>query len=237
MSLLAQLANIVPYSGQANSLIGPNPFEAGVIAFEILAGIIVTVLSIGFIFYLLMLIAGWRILKKAGEPGWKILIPIYNVYMLWKIAGMKNWFWSVICCGIIVAILEAFAGADYAKFYGENAVFDNRPMLVIATLAACFFAIYTAVAQILYAYRTSKVFGHGLGYTIGLIILPSLFWLILGFGRSDYDKRRICKSHAAHADTEPVARKTTTTRTKTTTKSAKTSSKSGSKTTKKSSKK
>lgn len=210
--------------------------STGVVALEVLAGIVVAVLSIGLIFYLLMLIAGWRILKKAGEPGWKILIPIYNVYMLWKIAGMKNWWWAVICCGIIVAILEACAGVDYASLTESNVVFDNRPMVLVATLAGCFFAIYACIAQILYAYRTSKVFGHGLGYTIGLIILPSLFWLILGFGRSDYDKRRICKSHATRDYSEPAAHKTTT-RAKTTTKSTKTSSKSGSKTTKKSSKK
>lgn len=162
--------------------------------FEAVASILLGFLAIGFIFYLLMLIAGWRILKKAGESGWKILIPIYNVYMLWKIAGMKNWFWHIICLAIITGILEAFAGADLSSFYAEGTIVDQRPMVIVALLAGAFLVIYTFIAQITYAYRTSKVFGHGLGYTIGLIIFPSLFWLILGFGSSDYDKRRLSKS-------------------------------------------
>lgn len=29
---------------------------------------------------LISLIAAWRIFSKAGQPGWAILIPIYNMY-------------------------------------------------------------------------------------------------------------------------------------------------------------
>ena len=30
----------------------------------------------------LTLVANWKVYKKAGRPGWKCLIPIYNVYVL-----------------------------------------------------------------------------------------------------------------------------------------------------------
>lgn len=205
------------------------------VALEILAGLVVGILAIGLILYLLMLIAGWRILKKAGEPGWKILIPIYNVYMLWKIADMKNWWWAVIWFGLVVSILEAAAGIDYNSFYGENVVFDNRPMTIISLIAAALYLIYACIAQILYAYRTSKVFGHGLGVCLGLIIFPNLFWLILGFGSSTYDKRRLAKSHS-DAYEAPAPRKTTT-KAKTTKKTTAKKTTAKSTTTKKSTKK
>ena len=34
---------------------------------------------------LLMLIAEWRIFTKAGKPGWAVLIPIYNMWVLYTV--------------------------------------------------------------------------------------------------------------------------------------------------------
>lgn len=33
----------------------------------------------------LLVVANWRIFEKAGEAGWKSLIPFYNTYILFKI--------------------------------------------------------------------------------------------------------------------------------------------------------
>jgi len=41
---------------------------------------------------LLLTIAGlWGVFQKAGQPGWKILIPVYNLYIWVKIAGKPKW--------------------------------------------------------------------------------------------------------------------------------------------------
>ena len=37
------------------------------------------------IFYILVIIGQWKMFEKAGESGWKALIPIYNLYILYKI--------------------------------------------------------------------------------------------------------------------------------------------------------
>ena len=42
--------------------------------------------SFYFGFFVLNIVARWRILEKAQEPGWKSLIPYYNTYMLFKIS-------------------------------------------------------------------------------------------------------------------------------------------------------
>ena len=34
------------------------------------------IVALGLILFILFVIASWRIFKKAGEPGWKALIPI-----------------------------------------------------------------------------------------------------------------------------------------------------------------
>ena len=73
-------------------------------------------------FFILMIIANWKIFKKAGEPGWKSIIPIYNVYIMFKIVNMKSWFWWLIVinlCASIMFVVDGFspcgaAGHDQA---------------------------------------------------------------------------------------------------------------------------
>ena len=38
----------------------------------------------------LVLIATWKIFVKAGEKGWKSLIPFYSVYIQCRIAGIPK---------------------------------------------------------------------------------------------------------------------------------------------------
>ncbi len=52
-------------------------------------------------------IALWRIFWRAWEWKWKSLIPIYNLYIVFKIAGIKNWFWYILLVIFIAAIISA----------------------------------------------------------------------------------------------------------------------------------
>src|SRR5208283_4844553 len=39
-----------------------------------------------------LVVAGmWKAFVKAGQPGWAVLIPIYNMYVLLKAAGKPGW--------------------------------------------------------------------------------------------------------------------------------------------------
>lgn len=160
------------------------------------AGAIVAFIAVFcIIFCILMIIANWKIFKKAGEPGWKSIIPIYNVYIMFKIVNMKNWFWWLLGISIIGYIVAMVNNSAY--LYGMNSVeaqvidFNTIPVavLIVSLVEA---AIYIW-AGIVYCYRMSKVFGHGLGYTLGLIFLPNIFQLILAFGSSKYDIKRLKK--------------------------------------------
>lgn len=42
------------------------------------------------------------------------------------------------------------------------------------------------IFMIIMMYKLSKAFDHGIGYTIGLIVLPFIFLLIIAFGKSEY---------------------------------------------------
>ena len=49
----------------------------------VLGGMLATATVIALIYYILLVVAGWKIFEKAGEKGWKSLIPIYNTYIFY----------------------------------------------------------------------------------------------------------------------------------------------------------
>ncbi len=46
----------------------------------------------------LFIIATWRIFTKAGEAGWKCLIPIYNIYVMYQL------FWNTDKPGLMTVL-------------------------------------------------------------------------------------------------------------------------------------
>lgn len=154
----------------------------------ILGGFFGTFLVCGIAFWILMVVAMWKIFSKAGEAGWKSLIPIYNVYIYFKIAGMKNWFWY----NILVAFIGSFvAGLVGYKTTSDGAIADDSSVIGnLIMLAVYIFAIVVAIMQ---CAKLSKAFGRGIGTTLGLIFLPNIFQLILAFGSAKYDKKTLKK--------------------------------------------
>ena len=141
-----------------------------IVGLSVLGGILLTTVIISLTVYVLLIIAMWKIFTKAGEKGWKSLIPFYNAYIYYKIAGMKNYFWIVICAAFVYSIVQSAAG--------QNST--------IAGIVGLIYGILTMVIGIMHCYKLAKSFDKGIGYTLGLIFLPNIFTLILGFGKAEY---------------------------------------------------
>lgn len=153
----------------------------------IIGGMLATLGIVAVVFSVMLIIAEWKILTKAGEPGWKSLIPIYNVYMFYKIAGVKNWFWYTIIISVVCSLVTSFGGG--LNFNNDGQIVGNPSALAIFGYAAQ--AIATLIIGIYANYKLAKAFGKGAGFTVGLVLLPSIFTLILGFGSAKYDKKAI----------------------------------------------
>lgn len=93
------------------------------------------------------IISQWKVYEKAGQPGWAVLIPIYNFIVLLRIVN-KPWWWLFLM------------------------------MIPIANL----------VFAIIILNRVSKSFGKSEGFTVGLFLLSIIFWAILAFDSSVYNK-------------------------------------------------
>ena len=87
-------------------------------------------LGAGLVFFLvgmvvaLVFIAGmWKVFTKAGQPGWAILIPIYNIYILLKIAGRPGWWVILFCIPLVNLVIAILVAIDVAKAFGQSAAF------------------------------------------------------------------------------------------------------------------
>lgn len=101
--------------------------------------------SILFAIFLLMIVSWWKIFTKAGKPGWACIVPIYNLIVLFEIAGKPLW-WILLLLIPVVNVI-----------------------ILIITIV-----------------EVAKAFGHGIGFAIGMILLPIIFVPILGLGSSQY---------------------------------------------------
>ena len=107
---------------------------------------------------------------------------------MFKVVGMKNWFWIVFCFSLISNILSNVSQPSLLAASSTNSSLNS-----FAHIVSIISDFVSLVAFVTYSWRLSKVFGHGNGFFIGLLLFPNLFWLILAFGKSTYDIRRLQK--------------------------------------------
>jgi hypothetical protein len=81
--------------------------------------------------------AYWKVFVKAGRPGWAALIPIYNIYVLVKIAGRPGWWVILYFIPIVSLVIAIIIGVDVARNFGRGSGFG----VGLALLAPIFFPI------------------------------------------------------------------------------------------------
>jgi hypothetical protein len=60
------------------------------------------------VFSIVTLIGMWKVFTKAGEPGWAVLVPVYNIIVLLRVAGLP-WYWVFTPLILIIPLLGAIA--------------------------------------------------------------------------------------------------------------------------------
>lgn len=127
--------------------------------------ILVAVLLV-IVLYVLYVIGYWKIFSKAGEPGWKSIVPFLNAHTEFKVTWKTSMFWLWLVLVVLAAI------------FGTN---GNDQGFIASVLG-----IAIAVLHIVACSKMSKAFGKGVGYTIGLVFLEPFFIMALGFGDAVY---------------------------------------------------
>lgn len=70
-----------------------------------------------------VIIGGWKVFEKAGQPGWAILIPIYNLYVMLQIAGRPGWWLILYLIPLVNLIIMIIVAIDIAKAFGQSSAF------------------------------------------------------------------------------------------------------------------
>jgi len=69
------------------------------------------------------LIAGWKVFTKAGQPGWAIIIPIYNLYIILTMVGRPAWWILLMLIPFVNIVISLIVMIDLAKSFGQSPVF------------------------------------------------------------------------------------------------------------------
>lgn len=168
-----------------------NP-SAVAVATTALAGMALFVMLVCLAVVVLRIIARWRIFEKAGEKGWKALIPFYSDYIFYKIVDMTPFFWALLASSVVLGVISTIAGATTTAVtnnYGFS--FSYTSANPVVTMLSGLIGIFGIVVNIFVAIRLAKVFKKGGGYIAGLILVPDIFLMILGFGKAKYDKKAL----------------------------------------------
>lgn len=176
------------YSYNYNSNMPGALGALGIIYFAIIIAVVV-----------LMVASMWKIFSKAGESGWKSLIPIYNTYILFKISfGRAKEFviflissiaYFISVCVTMVSSMTAvlYSIAEQVNYSAvANRYRPSSTVLGIAGLVCLISAIVMFVFAIKGYIALSKAFGHEGVYALGIIFLPVIFFPMLAFGKSEY---------------------------------------------------
>lgn len=138
------------------------------------------------------IVANWLLFERAGEHGWGAIIPFYNYYISFKIAGRRNLFWGWLAA-YIVSVLSAIvlivtAVLIFFNVYaGPEDWGDSFSPDIVAFLASCLFLLLSLVAtfilRIFQCIGFAQAYGQGAGFAIGLLFLNVIFLCILAFGK------------------------------------------------------
>ena len=128
---------------------------------------------LGVIWFIFQVIADWKIFEKAGEPGWKSIIPFYNVIVEYDIC------WSSFCGLLFIAlpIISSFikTGEGMPAWHG----------IVVTVLG-----VVTCLLHFIQSLKLSRAFGKGTGFGTLLFIFGPICRLVLGFGSAEYVGKR-----------------------------------------------
>ncbi len=70
-------------------------------------------------------LVGWfGTFRKAGQPGWKALVPVYNVFVLVvSVAGLSPFWFALLCVPGVNLIAALLVNVEVARRFGRSESF------------------------------------------------------------------------------------------------------------------
>ena len=152
----------------------------------VLAGYLVFIL-LALVVGILTLIGMYKLYEKAGESGWKAIIPFYNNIVLSKIVSGDN----------KLGIYWIAAYAMYYIFYSASSVsniiaaamtsgssYHLSGARILMLLVSMVFSIVLMVVSGILNYKLGKAFGKSDGWCVAMIFLSGILVIAMGFDKN-----------------------------------------------------
>lgn len=138
----------------------------------------------------LQMVGSWFTFRKMGLPGWKGLIPYYSMYVLFEKLWDTKKFWRMIiylCIFVGVFLFSyVFLIIGIAIGASSDAGVGAVILLIIGILmmiASVVMLVLTLVIQFQLFKRLAAAFGLQNGWAWGLLFIPYVMLLIIGFNK------------------------------------------------------
>ena len=136
---------------------------------ELLAGGLALVSSlIQVVIILLNIIGLFKIYQKMGKPGWKGLIPFYNMYGLYDELWDKKYFWGYLLAQAVMLNPSSPSGL----------LFSVADLVLSVAMIVVVMKLYIKLA---------KAFGKGTGFGVLTFFFAPICLAVLGFGSAEYE--------------------------------------------------
>ena len=163
-SELISTLNSMGVSGDMNVVSSSSDAASAVAAAIIALGFIAVIgLLLLVVFGVLEIIGRWRIVKRLGGHGWSQLIPVYCEWELSKVVGLSRKF-CIAITAVSAAMVLCTCGREYELLHNLGFVAGIAGLVLSCVML----------------HKLSRVYGHGCGYVVGLLLLPGIFYLLLG---------------------------------------------------------
>ncbi len=136
----------------------------------------------------------WKIFKKAGEPGWKCLVPFLNGHTLYKLFWKPVYYWLTLILAFVLGIALGF----WSVMVGNMEVMTMQAFPMGFTAGVWLLVMVVSVLAIVWNVKLylgmARSFGYGGGFAAGLFFLPLIFSLILAFNNDAYQGNSYVKT-------------------------------------------
>ena len=136
---------------------------------ELLAGGLALVSSlIQVVIILLNIIGLFKFYQKMGKPGWKGIIPFYNMYGLYDELWDKKYFWGYLLAQAVM-------------------LNPSSPSGLLFSVADLVLAVAMIVVVMKLYIKLAKAFGKGTGFGVLTFFFAPICLAVLGFGSAEYE--------------------------------------------------
>ena len=108
----------------------------------------------------ILIISMWKIFKRNSKPGYYALIPGLNLWILFKLSGLKGYLSLIILISFVLIF-----------------ILINKLLLIYAIIPLL---VIVGMLILLYV-RLSITYNKNKSYSIGLLLLPLIFFPMLAF--------------------------------------------------------